>query len=173
MLFTQSFRFRKADGVTPQGGYDVSDAGYPNCHDRRHSGGFRAQDADWIVKQSAADFATTVQALQAEIEKRGATIVATVDHAAAAKKSGLELPPTTVIIFGNPTLGTPLMQARQTAGIDLPLRILVWQDENGKVQIGYWPPSRIADAHDIENLDEVTSKMTTALNAITDAVVAR
>ncbi|BCH24569.1 DUF302 domain-containing protein [Mesorhizobium sp. L-8-3] len=97
----------------------------------------RAQDADWIVKESAADFAATVQVLQAEIEKRGATVVATVDHAAAARKSGLELPPTTVIIFGNPALGTPLMQERQTAGVDLPLRVLVWADAGGKVQVGY------------------------------------
>jgi len=81
-----------------------------------------------IVKESTADFATSVQRLQSEIEKRGATIIATVDHLAAAKKSGLELRPTTVIIFGNPALGTPLMQGRQTAGLDLPLRILIWED---------------------------------------------
>jgi len=129
----------------------------------------RADGNDLIAKDSATDFATTIQRLHAEIEKRGATIVATVDHAAAAKKSGLELPPTTVIIFGNPTLGTPLMQGQQTAGLDLPLRVLIWEEEGGKVQIGYWPPSRIADAHEIENVDEVTDKMTAALDAITDA----
>jgi uncharacterized protein (DUF302 family) len=132
-----------------------------------------AQSADLIVKESAVDFATTVQRLQAEIEKRGAKIVATVDHAAAAKASGLELRPTTVIIFGNPALGTPLMEGRQTAGLDLPLRVLIWEDASGNVQIGYWPPSRIADAHKIENLGDVTAKMTAALNAITDAAAAR
>ncbi len=133
----------------------------------------RAQGTDLIVKASAAGFAMTVQRLQAEIEKRGATIVATVDHGAAAKKSGLELLPTTVIIFGNPAIGTPLMQDQQTAGIDLPLRVLVWQEESGNVRIGYWPPSRITVAHGIANLDEVTDKMTAALNAITDAVAAQ
>jgi uncharacterized protein (DUF302 family) len=132
-----------------------------------------AEGTDLIVKTSAADFATTVQRLQAEIEKRGATIVATVDHAAAAKKSNLELAPTTVIIFGNPALGTPLMQGRQTAGLDLPLRILIWEEERGNVQIGYWPPSRIADTHEIENGGEATEKMTAALNAITDAAATR
>lgn len=130
-----------------------------------------AQETDLIIKESTADFGTTVQRLQSEIEKRGATVVATVDHAAAAKKSGLELRPTTVIIFGNPTLGTPLMWGRQTAGLDLPLRVLVWKDESGKVQIGYWPPSRITDAHGVENVSEVTDKMTTALDAITDAAI--
>jgi uncharacterized protein (DUF302 family) len=133
----------------------------------------RAESADLIVKESAADFATTVQRLQAEIEKRGAKIVATVDHAAAAKASGLALRPTTVIIFGNPALGTPLMEGRQTAGLDLPLRVLIWEDASDNVQIGYWPPSRIADAHKIENLEDVTAKMTAALNAITDAAAAR
>lgn len=130
-----------------------------------------AQETDLIIKESAADFVTTVQRLQAEIEKRGAAVVATVDHAAAAKKSGLELRPTTVVIFGNPTLGTPLMRGRQTAGLDLPLRVLVWEDESGRVQIGYWPPSRITDAHGVENVSEVTDKMTAALDAISDAAI--
>ena len=133
----------------------------------------RAESADLIVKKSAADFATTVQRLESEITKRGATIVATVDHGAAAKASGFELRPTTVIIFGNPALGTPLMEGQQTAGLDLPLRVLIWEDASGTVQIGYWPPSRITDAHGIENLGDVTDKMTAALTAITDAAAAR
>lgn len=137
------------------------------------NGAASAEGMNLIAKESPADFATTVQRLQAEIEKRGATIAATVDHAAAAKKSGLELRPTTVIIFGNPALGTPLMQGQQTAGLDLPLRILIWEDASGKVQIGYWPPSWIADAHGIGNVDEVTNKMTAALGAITDAAATR
>lgn len=132
-----------------------------------------ADGAALIVKESAADFAATVQRLEAEIGKRGATVVATVDHAAAAKASGLELQPTTVIIFGNPVLGTPLMQGGQTAGIDLPLRVLIWEDANGTVRVGYWPPSRIADAHDIEDAGAVTQKMAAALDAITDAATGR
>ncbi len=63
------------------------------------------------------------------------------------------------------------MQGRQTAGLDLPLRVLVWEDESGKVQIGYWPPSRITDAHGVENVSEVTDKMTMALDAISDAAI--
>ncbi|PKA39928.1 DUF302 domain-containing protein (plasmid) [Rhizobium sullae] len=132
-----------------------------------------AESPDLIVKESAVDFATTVRHLQAEIEKRGAKIVAIVDHAAAANASGFKLRPTTVLIFGNPILGTPLMEGRQTAGLDLPLRVLVWQDASNKVQIGYWPPSRIADTHGIENKRDIMDKMTTALNAITDAAAKR
>ncbi len=131
--------------------------------------GARAEPADMIVKESAAGFAATVQRLQAEIEARGATIVATVDHAAAAAANGLELRPTTLVIFGNPKLGTPLMQSRQTAGLDLPLRVLVWQDADGKVRIGYWNPAGIAELHGIVDRQEVTGKMTKALDAITGA----
>lgn len=133
----------------------------------------RAESGDLVVKESAADFATTVERLQAEIEERGATIVATVDHAAAAQASGLELRPTTVIIFGNPALGTPLMQAGQTAGLDLPLRVLVWEEASGTVRIGYWPPSRIAEAHGLDDVAAVTDKMTGALGAITEAAAAQ
>ena len=61
----------------------------------------------------------------------------------------------------------------QTAGLDLPLRILIWEDANGKTRIGFWPPSRIADSHEIENVDDVTSKMMAAFGVITDAVAAR
>lgn len=131
-----------------------------------------AATGDLIVQESAADFATTVQRLQAEIEKRGATIVATVDHASAAKANGLELRPTTVIIFGNPSLGTPVMEEQQTAGLDLPLRILIWEDASGNVRIGYWPPSRLVDAHGIKNLQDVKDKMTAVLNAVTAAAAA-
>lgn len=127
-----------------------------------------AGGAEMVVKQSAAAFAETVQRLQAEIEERGAKVAATIDHAAAAQAKGLELRPTTLIVFGNPALGTPLMQQSQTAGIDLPLRMLVWQDEGGTVQIGYWPPSRVADDHGIDST-EVTDKMSAALEAIAGA----
>lgn len=79
-------------------------------------------------------------------------------HSAAAKASGLELPPTTLIIFGNPKLGTPLMQEQRTAGLDLPLRSLTWEEADGSVRIGYWPPARIAGSHGIQDRDDVIDK---------------
>lgn len=127
-----------------------------------------AQGNALIVKKSTTDFVTTVERLRSEIEARGATIVAVVDHAAAAKANGLDLRPTTVIIFGNPKLGTPLMQERQTAGIDLPLKILVWED-TGQTNVGYWPPATLAARHGIEPSHQVIGKMTNALDAITTA----
>ncbi len=131
--------------------------------------GASAQAAGLVVKESTASHAATVQRVEAEIEKRGAKVVATVDHAAAAKSSGLEMRPTTVVIFGNPKLGTPLMRSSQTAGIDLPLRVLVWEDADGKVRVGYWKPTRLAEDHGIGGHDEVIRTMGSALEAIASA----
>src|SRR6516162_398502 len=74
----------------------------------------------------------TMDRLAAAVTTRGISIMARIDHAAAAAAVGMELRPTEVLIFGNPQAGTPLMQAIQTVGIDLPLKALVWRDESGK-----------------------------------------
>jgi uncharacterized protein (DUF302 family) len=74
----------------------------------------------------------TMDRLVAAVTGKGLTVFARVDHAAGAREVGLELRPTELLIFGNAKGGTPLMQARQTIGIDLPLKALVWQDESGK-----------------------------------------
>jgi uncharacterized protein (DUF302 family) len=120
------------------------------------------------TRQSAHDVGATVERLVAAIEKRGAKVVAKVDHAAAAAGAGLELRPTTVVIFGNPRLGTPLMQENQQAGLDLPLRVLVWQDAAGRVQVGYWTPDRIAADHGITGQAVLRKTMAGALAAIAD-----
>jgi uncharacterized protein (DUF302 family) len=132
-----------------------------------------AETPSLTTKKSAHDVATTVARLEAAIKKRGAAIAATVDHAAAAKANGLELKPATVVIFGNPKLGTPLMQASPTAGLDLPMRVLVWQDSSGAVMVGYWPPAKLAEAHGIKDRDQVLKTMTGALDAITNEAVAQ
>ncbi len=78
-------------------------------------------------------------------------VFARIDHAAGATEAGLELRPTELIIFGNARGGTPLMQASQTAGIDLPLKVLVWQDATGKTQVSYNEPSWIVQRHERRN----------------------
>src|SRR5437867_13425821 len=85
----------------------------------------------------------TMDRLEAEIRAQGMTVFARIDHAAGAAEAGLELRPTELIIFGNARGGTPLMQASQTAGIDLPLKALVWQDAAGKTWLSYNDPSWI------------------------------
>ena len=79
---------------------------------------------------------------------RGMTVMARIDHGAAAAKVGLELRPTEVVFFGNPSAGTPLMQAAQTMAIDLPLRALVWQDAEGRTWLAYNDPEWLAQRHD-------------------------
>lgn len=126
------------------------------------------QNSQLTTKQSAHDIAATVERLIAAIDKRGAKVVAKVDHAAAAAGVGLELRPTTVVIFGNPKLGTPLMQENQQVGLDLPLRVLVWQDAAGTVQIGYRTPDQLAGEHGITGQGDLRKTMAGALAAITD-----
>ena len=91
----------------------------------------------------------TVDRAIAAISALGMTVVARVDHATAAVKAGLELRPTEVLIFGNPKAGTPLMQAAQTMGIDLPLKILIWCDEQDKTWLAYNDPRWLGQRHGI------------------------
>ena len=89
----------------------------------------------------------TIDRLESEVKAKGMTVFARVDHAAGAKEAGLELRPTKVLIFGSAKAGTPLMQADQTIGIDLPLKVLVWQDAAGKTWISYNDPDYLAVRH--------------------------
>ena len=91
----------------------------------------------------------TMDRLVASVTARGMTIFARIDHGAGAAEAGLALRPTAVLVFGNARGGTPLMQAAQTAGIDLPLKVLVWQDGDGAVWLGFSEPSWIAHRHGI------------------------
>jgi len=96
--------------------------------------GARAMAADGLTTiASNFDPTQTAKRLEAEIKAKGMTVFARVDHAAGAKEAGLELRPTEVLIFGSAKAGTPLMQADQTIGIDLPLKVLVWQDAAGRL----------------------------------------
>jgi uncharacterized protein (DUF302 family) len=85
--------------------------------------------------------------LEAEVKAKGLTIFARVDHAAGAAAAGMPLRPTEVLIFGNARGGTPLMEANQSVGIDLPLKALVYQDAAGEVWLSYNDPSWIAQRH--------------------------
>jgi uncharacterized protein (DUF302 family) len=89
----------------------------------------------------------TLQRLEKVLEEKGVTILARIDHAAGARDAGLALPPTQVIIFGNAKAGTPLMQADQTMGIDLPLKALIWTDAAGKTWLAYNDPAWLAKRH--------------------------
>jgi uncharacterized protein (DUF302 family) len=123
-----------------------------------------------VTVRSRLGHSETVAALSAEIQRRGATMFATIDHAKGAVDVGMTLRPTTVIVFGNAKAGTPLMQQQQTIGIDLPLKLLVWVDAQGTTQVTYNDPSWIAARHGIAG-SPVTGAMTTMLAAMTTSVL--
>jgi uncharacterized protein (DUF302 family) len=109
----------------------------------------------------------TMDRLTTGVTTRGISIMARIDHAAAAAAVGMELRPTEVLIFGNPRAGTPLMQAAQTIGIDLPLRALVWQDEGGTTWLAYDDPQWLARRHGVDvGLDQTLYAMADALTEV-------
>lgn len=124
---------------------------------------------DLTVEASKHSVKETVDRLTAALKNKGITPAARVDHAAAAKRVGLELRPTEVLLFGNPKLGTPLMQANRHIAIDLPMRVLVWEDDAGKVWIGYTPPETLKARYKIEGRDNVLKNMAGALQAFASA----
>lgn len=119
-----------------------------------------------VTVESKRGVKETVDRLVAEIEKRGIKVAARIDHAAAAKTAGMDLPPTEVLLFGNPKLGTPLMQANPSIAIDLPMSILTWQDKSGKVWIGYTPPDELKSRHGVVGLEQAFTNMRAALDGI-------
>ena len=108
----------------------------------------------------------TVRWLETEIKAHGLSVMARINHAALAAEAGLALRPTEVIIFGNPRGGTPLMQASQTIGIDLPLKVLVWQDAAGKTWLSYNEPAWLVARHEIGGAENSVAAMTRGLRDI-------
>ncbi|HVW72331.1 MAG TPA: DUF302 domain-containing protein [Rhizomicrobium sp.] len=121
-----------------------------------------------VVSASSRDPAETMRRLIAAVTEKGLMVLAHIDHAAAAAKAGLVLAPTDLLIFGNARGGTPLMQAQQTMGIDLPLKALVWQDPDGKTWLGYNDPGWLAQRHGVRD-----DKAVGALRGMLAAVAAR
>jgi uncharacterized protein (DUF302 family) len=101
-----------------------------------------------LVTRSRYDHAETVRRLLTAIERRRLTVFARIDHAAAAREAGLELAPEEVFVFGNPKAGTALMQTDPRIGIELPLRILAWEDQDGAL-LGYDDPPEFAERYSV------------------------
>jgi len=123
-----------------------------------------------VTKASPYSVAKTIDRLEAIFKKKGITVFARIDHAAGAAKIGKSLPPTELIIFGNPKLGTPLMESQRKIGIALPLKILAWE-KGGKVKIAYTKPSQLAKRYGVVDRDPVLAKIAGALNNLTNAAI--
>src|SRR5215470_3482520 len=112
----------------------------------------------------------TMHRLEAEVKARGMTIFAHIPHAKGAAAVGIPLRPNDLLIFGNAKVGTPLMQSAPTIGIDLPLKVLVWQDADGDTWLAYNDPTWLARRHGLGPDAEATVKtLTGALHAVTAA----
>jgi uncharacterized protein (DUF302 family) len=100
-----------------------------------------------VNKPSKQSVEQTVEALQNILKSKGVAVFALIDHSGEAEKVGLKMRPTTLLIFGNPKAGTPLMLASPSSAIDLPLKLLVWEDGQGKVWVSYNSPEYLRERH--------------------------
>ena len=126
-------------------------------------GAAAAEDAGLVTLPSRHSAADTVKRFEDAVRAGGWTVFTTIDHAAAARNANLALPPRTVIFFGNPSTGTPPMRAKPTLALDLPMRVLVWENAAGKAHLtrstGRDTAARIFARHGIDMPDEASQKL--------------
>ncbi|MCP3896358.1 MAG: DUF302 domain-containing protein [Moraxella sp.] len=120
-------------------------------------------DNGLVSIKSSHDVRVTADRLEKTLKMKGMTVFARINHAEGAQKVGKKLRPTELIIFGNPKVGTPLMQCGQGVAIDLPQKALIWQDEAGQVWLSYNDPKYLAHRHSIKECDEIIKKIEKAL----------
>lgn len=120
---------------------------------------------------SPHDIDQTYRQLTDAIRTAGMKIMLEVDHSENAKAVGAELRPTRLVVFGNAAIGSALMNCGQSIAIDLPQRMLVWQDDNGKVRVGYNAPKYLFARHGIEDCKAERDKVTAALERLVGAAV--
>ncbi|MGB5615395.1 MAG: DUF302 domain-containing protein [Desulfobacterales bacterium] len=122
-----------------------------------------AADSGLVNVKSTHSVKDTADRLEKALETKGMTVFIRIDHAAGAKKVGLALPPTELVIFGNPKVGTPLMQCSRSVAIDLPQKALIWEDDQGQVWLTYNDPAYLAGRHAITGCEAVLEKVGGAL----------
>ena len=135
-----------------------------SAHGVALAGGHAASEG-LIEATSPHDVATTVEKLKAAVENAGAKVAATIDHQANAASVGTEMPATTLVMFGNPKVGTPLIAASRTTALDLPVRVLVY-DDGGTTKLIATAPSTLVERHGIEGADEAVKRMTGAIEKL-------
>ena len=129
-----------------------------------------ASEADGMIRiKSSHNVSTTLDKLETALTKKGMTIFKRIPHSTGAKKVGLNIRDTELLVFGNPKIGTLLMQCQQTAALDLPMKALAYEDENHQVWLAYNDPAYLAKRHHVKNCNQVINKMTKALANFTKA----
>ncbi|WP_412496508.1 DUF302 domain-containing protein [Vibrio cyclitrophicus] len=135
---------------------------------------FSVAASDGLIKyQSNYSVKETADRFESIAKSKGLTLFARIDHQKNASSVDLELRPTEVIIFGNPKVGTPLMQCQQDVAIDLPQKVLVTEDSNKKVWLSYNNPNYLMERHAINGCDEVIKKISGVLSKLSEATIAK
>ncbi len=117
-----------------------------------------------ISVKSSHEVKATADRLENTLRQKGMTVFIRINHAEGAQKVGKKLSPTELVVFGNPKVGTPLMQCSQSTAIDLPQKALIWQDDQGQVWLSYNDPNYLVERHGITGCDEVIKKIEKALS---------
>lgn len=131
-----------------------------------------ASASDLVTVPSGHSVKETMDRLANALKEKGIAVAARIDHAAAAKANGLDLKPTEVIIFGNPKLGTPLMQAERSIGLDLPMKVLAYEDNAGKVWVAYTKPDALKARYNVAGQDGAFTTMAGVLDGLVKAATA-
>jgi uncharacterized protein (DUF302 family) len=121
-----------------------------------------------ITKVSGKSVAETVDRLKRLIEDRGFTVFRVIDHSSTAERVGVQMPDSKLVMFGKPTVGAAVMVAAPLAGLDLPLKVLVWEDGNGAVSVSYNSPAFLAERYHIEGAQRAPFD---AVESIVEAVL--
>ena len=138
------------------------------------SASFSVAASEGLVKyESPYSVKETMDRFEKIAKSKGLTIFVRIDHQKNASGVNLELRPTEVIIFGNPKVGTPLMQCAQDVAIDLPQKVMVSEDENKKVWISYNDPNYLMKRHEIKDCDKVITKISGVLKKLSNAAIAK
>ncbi|MEL6869114.1 MAG: DUF302 domain-containing protein [Pseudomonadota bacterium] len=132
-----------------------------------------AQTNGVLMQRSAHSVDRTVAQLEQILSAKGFTVFAIVRHANGAASVGQTLRPTTVVVFGNPAVGTPLMRCAQSVALDLPQKMLIYEDDDGSVWLAYNDPAYLFDRHTISGCDAWLAKIDSALSGIASAATTR
>ena len=126
-----------------------------------------------ISIQSPHGVSATADRLETILKEKGMTVFTRVNHAQGAEGAGLTLRPTELVLFGNPKVGTPLMQCQQQVAIDLPQKALIWEDAEGVVWFSYNDPEYLVRRHSIEGCEAAVKKIQGALGSFAEAATAQ
>jgi uncharacterized protein (DUF302 family) len=132
--------------------------------------GSAQSSAGVITKRSGDSVAETVDRLRRVMEDRGFIVFNVIDHSGVAERAGVQMPDSKLVMFGKPSVGAAVMLAAPLAGLDIPLKVLVWEDGNGAVSVSYNSPEFLAERHHVEGalrapFDAVESIVDAALGA--------